>query len=369
MATTGRSAETTPAPERAATLCRESEFVHLVGSPDGDSLAAIGVLGRALDTLSVPYQASIARTPADAATRLVDGGESISIGLPETGDTRFVEGSLAVGAYETARILDTDPDPILAIAGAIAGGFSPTGPALEAAEEAGVQERPGLGLPTADLTTGLAYSGWLHAEFSGDEQQAGAFLADIGLPAEMDDDAHTRLASTIALEITGAVGDERPAAGLADVVAPLSSPGPFETVEGHADVLDAVAMNAAGIGLAFVLGHTNSDAAVEEWKTARERLHRTVHHVELEDWNEFQVGTAETQDPRAAARLVRDFRADGPVVIVGQDAVALAIGDRDAGELLRKLHEPRRVIGNGTLAEAVGVEHADTLLEELEATV
>ncbi|WP_204282247.1 hypothetical protein, partial [Serratia marcescens] len=44
----------------------------------------------------------------------------------------------------------------------------------------------GVGVPTADLAAGLAHSTLVHASFSGDEQAAGAFLAELGLPPEPD---------------------------------------------------------------------------------------------------------------------------------------------------------------------------------------
>jgi hypothetical protein len=373
MATTGRTAEATHAPDEVATLAGDAGFVHLLGRADGDGLAAVGLLGRALDATGTPYQVSIARCRADAEERLVDGGTTLGIGL-STGDASLSEGSAALEAYETASRLDTDPDPFLAIAGAVAGGFAPSGAALAAAEADGVERRPGLGLPTAELATGLAYSGLVHASFSGDEQAVGAFLADLGLPAELDDDAHTRLASAVALDATGQPDGSRAVAAIDALLAPFDSPdpAPFETIEGYADVLDALAWTDPGTGVAYLLGHEDREAALDVWKAAGTTLHPTVERMDLSAEGDIVGGAIEDGDPRRVARLVRDFRAGASsVVITSADAVALATGDGepDARARLAAEYDEDRVAGTETLALAAVEDDLESIRTTLaEAT-
>lgn len=348
MATTGRSTDATPAPDAVATLLRDAAFVHLVGHENGDALAAAGILADALDALDTPYQVSLASSTADAEDRLLDGGTTLGLGL-DVGDSALGPDSAALGAFETAAVLGTDPNPILAIAGAVAGGFVPQGPALEAAEADGVERRPGIGLPTADIGAGLAYSGWLRGSFSGDEQAAGAFLADLDLPAELDADAHTRLASAVALDATGS-GSEGVGA-LDRVLAPLGASGPFETIEGYADVLDALAATDPGTGLAFVLGYEDRSAAIDAWKEAGERLHRTIERLSLSSESDVAFAEIEADAPRRVARLVRDFWAAGSAVVIrGQDSLALATHEDDARQLLGSVFDTSRVSGTESLA-------------------
>lgn len=356
MATTGRSTDATPATDAVATLLRDAEFVHLVGRTDGDALAAAGILGTALDAIDTPYQVSLATSAADAEDRLLDGGPAIGLGL-DVGSAALTSGSVALAAFETAAGLDTstgadhEPDPILAIAGAVAGGYAPQGPALEAAKSQGVERRPGLGLPTADIGAGLAYSGWLHGSFSGDEQAAGAFLAELDLPAELDADAHTRLASAVALDVTDS--DDGSVDSIERVLAPLGGPAPFETVEGYGDVLDALAMTDPGTGLSFVLGHADRSDAIDVWRDAGERLHRTLERLSVSTAGDTAAGSVEDVAPSRVARLVRDFRvSESSVLISGPDSIALATEEDDARELLGAVFDPLRVSGTSRLAVA-----------------
>ena len=66
MSAAGRPHE--DAPGHAATAMRDAGFVRLVGTADGDALAATGLLARALAALDTPYQASLAAVPGSTAT-------------------------------------------------------------------------------------------------------------------------------------------------------------------------------------------------------------------------------------------------------------------------------------------------------------
>lgn len=366
MATTGRTTDGADDATDVASLLRAAEFVQLVGAPDGDALAAVGILGNALDTLETPYQVSMATSVADAESRLLDRGTTLGLGLA-TGDGHLADDSTALGAYDVASTLDADPDPVLAIAGAIAGGVVPSGKALDAAEANGVVRRPGVGLPTADIGAGLAFSGRLHGSFSGDEQSAGAFLADLSLPAELDDDAQTRLASAVALDVAGSTATGATTDALESVLAPFDALGPFETVEGYADVLDTLAATDPGIGVAFVLGYEEKATALEAWKTAGKQLHQTVARLALESTDDVAYGTIEAGAPRSVARLVRDFRHSAPAVLVsGPTSIAIATTDMDARALLSEAFEDDLVTGTDTLAVADTDGTADTVAETVQ---
>ena len=65
MAAAGHSEDT---PDRAAAVLTDAEFVRLVATANGDSLAAAGLLARGLDAVGVPHQASLAAVPEPPAT-------------------------------------------------------------------------------------------------------------------------------------------------------------------------------------------------------------------------------------------------------------------------------------------------------------
>lgn len=334
MSTTGRSTATTTAPEDVATRLREAAFVTLVGHADGDALAGLGLLGRALDAIETPYQVSVVDSSRRAHDRVVedeDDEATLALGLPNVASLSLEERSIAVAAYDVAAALDVDPDPVLAIAGATAAGEVPQGSTLGAARERGVERRPGLGIPTADLAQGLAYSGLLHGSFSGDENAAGAFLAELDLPAEIDDDGWTNLASAVAIEATEPPAPTSTVTAIEQALGPLAAPGPFETIEGYGDVLEALARTDPGQGVAYVLGHGDRQDALDTWRTYGGTVHRTVAGLNPTETGDLAFAKVEDADPWTVARLVRDFRVETPNVLVGgEDTVVLATTDEDA---------------------------------------
>jgi hypothetical protein len=363
MATTGRSTDAASDPDRAATLVRDADFLMLLGSEDGAALAAVGIIGAALDDLGVPYQASLVPSSAAAETRLVDEGLAVTAGL-EAGDLALSRDTPALAAYDVATALGADPDPVLAIAGAVAGGTVPNGAALEAATASGVERRPGVGIPTEDLAVGLAYSGLLHADFSGDEEAARSFVDALDADADTDA-ARTRLASMIGIEVSDAAGGSQ--GGLERVLAPMSSPGPFETIEGYADVLSALAQTDPGTGIAFVLGHASPTDALESWKTAGAAIHRGVVSLDLSRVGDVAVGTVDGVTPVPVARLARDFRVSDPNVLVGNgEAVALATTERDARSWLTTTFDDRLVTGGPDLAVVTEADDPTTVAERLQ---
>jgi hypothetical protein len=325
MATTGRSV----ASERdAAGVLADAGFVRVSAAPTGGSVAAAAMLAEACDGHGVPYQVRVARSaPSLDATDV----SHVSVGFDAVDAAASFAGDAANGAFDAARELGADPDPVLAFAGALADGREPSSDVREAA---GLDRRPGIGVPTADLAAGLAFSTRVHASFSGDEQAAGAALAELGLPAELDDSARRRLASVVALDATG---DAPASAGdaLADALRPHATPdAEFETVEGYADVLDALAWNAPGLGVALAQGASVRSAAVDAWRAHGRDVHATVRVADPARYSGVVVADA-TDAHATVARLVREYRSEEPAALaVGDGTVALATTDADARSVL-----------------------------------
>lgn len=351
MATTGRSAAATTAPEDVAAGLRDAEFVKLVGHADGDALAGLGLLCRALDAVETPYQVSAVESSRAARDRMLEDDVTLALGLPNVADLALEDRSIAVSAYDVAAALGADPDPVLAIAGATASDILPQGSTLAAAREMGVEQRPGLGIPTADIAQGLAYSGLVHASFSGDENEAGAFLAELDLPAELGADEWTDLASAVAIEATDSPPSERAATAVERVLGPLSAPGPFETVEGYGDVLDALAREAPGTGIAHVLGHEDRQTAIDAWRSHGESVHDALARLSPTEKRDLAVDDIGAADPWTVARLARDFRVRASNVLLrGDDRVVLATTDTDARSWLENATDSGDVLGRPSLA-------------------
>lgn len=390
MSTTGHApTEAADAGALAAAL-REASFVHLVVRADADGVAAGGLLASALAGRGTPYQLSVARTTADAARR-VDGNDDSTtcavIGLAAQTADVAVEGAepTSAVAFDAARDLGADPDPGLALAGVHVRHATPPGELLDAAEAAGIDRRPGVAVPTADLGDGLAHSTLLHAPFSGDAERGGALLAELDLPADLDDGAHTRVASAVAVDaVTGA--PERASEAIERALRPLV-PGQFETVGGDADVVDVLARVEPGLAVAMALDQPVREDALDAWRDASEAVHAAVRTADVGDSDAEEsalaVARVEDADPSTTARLLRDYRTDAPAVLVvrdgsddpedagdGTEAVAaLATADPTALESMRDAASACDGSAGGMprLACATFATDAETFVERLEA--
>ncbi|HMB51573.1 MAG TPA: exonuclease RecJ [Natronoarchaeum rubrum] len=344
MSAAGRTELDAPAASDVAAAVRDAPFVRLFANADGDALAAAGVLARALDDLHRPFQVGVVETAAESADRIAAGDSealAVTIGVDADGESAdalsipATDRPASLTAFESARELGATPDPVLALAGVLAAGATPgageTGPVLDAAREAGVERRPGVGTPTADLADGLAHTTLARAPFSGDPGAAQATLAELGLPAELDADAHRRVASLFALESTETdAAPERAVDATERALRPHAAPAdaPFETVEGYADVLSAVATDAPGTGVALALGHDARADAIETWRQHAAAAHRGLDEATTGRYDGLFVARVDVTPVRTTARLLRDFQSPEPVAMaVSNDEAAVAAAE------------------------------------------
>jgi hypothetical protein len=360
-----------------ASACRDAGFVRLVATADGDALAATGVLARALAALDVPFQASVAEPPAAPA----DGTEAdvtVALGRADTAvDHAVPAGPTPVS--ETAFLIATElgdaADPLLALAGATAAETEPSATLVEAAA---ADRRPGVAIPTADVADGLGHSTLVHAPFSGEPERVKAALADLNLladatgDADLDGEAHRRVASMVALRTLGAEeASERASRAVERVLRPAVG-GPFETVGGYADVLDSVAREQPGTGVALALGHDAREAALDAWRTHGSRAHQTLRSATTGRYDGLFVARGSAADlgvtdptdvpVGTAARLLRDFRSPEPVALFVTDgrAAAAATEDRGLDATMREAADAVDGRGGGTPRRAQARFETDT---------
>ncbi|WP_122105128.1 exonuclease RecJ [Halobellus captivus] len=349
---TETTAEPGPAPDALASVLADAPFVRLVATDDGDALAAAGTLARALRERAVPFQVRIARDPVTDAA-----GDDVAVALgADRGPHAIPAGRrpASTTAFAVARELGVDPDPVIALAGVVAAGSVPgtdgSGDVLEAAERVGaVTRRPGVAVPTADLADGIAASTLLRTPYSGDVEATRAALAALDLPAELDEDAHRRLASLVAVDVAGAEdASTRSASAVERALRPYaidSSAGPFETVGGHADVLEALAREEPGTGVALALAADPGDglrtAAVDAWRSHGTAAHRALDDATTGRYDGCLVARVDAPASTlpTVARILRDFRSPEPVAIVLDESsgriAAAATEDRGIGDACR----------------------------------
>ncbi|WP_135819979.1 exonuclease RecJ [Halostella litorea] len=346
MSTTGRTA--TAAPDALAATLREAPFVRVLAAADGDSVAAAGVVARALDC---PFQVSVTRTAAErerrAATAEQPRDAAATLVVGDDADGPAIAGRetpASVTAVDVARELGASADPVLALAGVAAAGGVPgageSASVLAAAEERGlVERRPGVAVPVADLADGLAHTTLAHADFSGDPTAAGAALAELDLPADLDDGAYSTVASLVALSASGGErATPRAAEAVERALRPYATPeSPFATVSGYADVLATTAEAAPGTAVAAALGHDVRDAALDAWRDAAERAHRALREATTGRYDGLFVARHDAAPVATTARLLQDFRSPEPVALVVGDgeAAAAAVEDRGVGAAMR----------------------------------
>ena len=344
----------TPAPDALADVLADAPFARLVATDDGDALAAAGLLARALRAVGTPFQVRVA---ADPVPDDADDGVAVTVGAARGPHAISGAGRPAsTDAFAVSRAIGVEPDPVVALAGVVAAGSVPgtdgSGDALDAAEASDrVRRRPGVAIPTADLADGLAASTLVRTPYSGDPETARAALAELGLPADLDDDAHRRLASLVAVDVADADGaSARAATAVERALRPYATDGPFETVGGYADILDALAREAPGTGVALALDADPSDdlrtAALDGWRSHGLAAHRALDAATTGRYDGCVVVRVDlagdgSEDGDAArdaaavlptvARLVRDFRSPEPV--------AIAV-DESAGRLAAAAVEP-----------------------------
>jgi hypothetical protein len=311
-----------PAADRVASRLRDADFVRLVATADGDALAATGLLARALRELDVPYQASLAAVPRTPST---DADCTVAIGHG-TGDVTLHSTPLSVRAVDVARELAAESvDPELALAGVVSAGFEPSGSLLEAAT---LERRLGVAIPTDDRIDGLAGSTLFHAPFSGDGAAVEAALEDF-------DGDDRELASLVALS---AVQDAPPRA--AEAVERALYPYDcerFETLGGYADVLDAVARERPGTGIALALGNDVESAALEVWRSHGQRAHEALRTATTGRYDGVFVArcdAGEEDDSDAVplgtvARLLFAYRSPEPVALAVTDGEAAVLAEDD----------------------------------------
>lgn len=350
MSTTGRDQTPAPAPSDLAGALDGAAFVRLVSDATGDALAGTGVLARALAADDTPFQASVVAPFADP-DRTTEADVTVALGPGHGSADHTLAARPAATAFAVARELDASPDPVLALAGTVAGS-DVDGTVADAAERAGVQRRPGLAVPVTDLADGLAHSTLLSGPFSGDAAAAQDALSELDLPTstsgDLTEDDHRRVASLVALAVT-ADAPERATEAVAAGLSPYAG-GPFETVGGYADVLDAVAREAPGTGIALALGHDGvRENALSAWRTHASTAHGAVADATTGRYDGLFVARGDAMPVGTVARLLADFRAPEPVTLVVTDgeAAARATDGRDVAATMRSATD---VIGG----EAVG---------------
>ncbi len=344
MSTTDRPAQT----ETALTASlRDADFVRLVVAPDGASVCTCGLIIRALTASETAYQLSV--TPRfERADRSTDADLTVAIGrsTPEADLTIGLDSPGVQTAHAVATEFGVEDLP-LALAGAVAAAGHPGDELSTLAAERGIERRPGVGIPTADIPDGLAHSTLVHAPFSGMIDDASATIAGLA-------DDPQALASQVALAVAGdPEGTARGADRVERLLRPLAG-GPFGTIAGYADVLETLASEQPGLAVACTVGNADRERALSAWRTHAAAAHETVRSAQTGRYDGVFVAQCNGGPVRTVARLLADFRSLEPVVLVVTDgvAVARAVSGHDIGTTIERAAHAVSGTGGGTATVA-----------------
>lgn len=357
MSTTGRPDESAPAASDIAARLGEAELVRLVAAATGDGVAATGLLATALEDRGVAHHTSVVALP-EPAQRATDADVTLALGRPSP-EADVDLGTDGRPASSSALSIASELGAVeyeLALAGIVAAGATPSSDVLGAAAERGIERRPGIATPTTDLVDALAHSSLVHAPFSGDVEAAEDTLASLDSEASesraepLDEEVGRPLASLAALCVCA---DEKSAPQAAVSVErflrPLAAPGGrFETVEGYADVLDAVARERPGLAVALALGAVEPADVLDSWRTHTRRAHEAVRTASTGRYDGLYVVRCDGDRPLGTvARLVAEYRSPEPLVLAVDDreAVAVAADGGGTGHLGSRIGEAATSVG------------------------
>ncbi len=336
MAASGRATGATPAPEQTATALRDAPLVRILTRRDGDAIAAAGLLARTLADLDTPFHVAPTASRVERARRVQQGdpeATTVAIGAVERADITIAGENATATAVAIARAADSDPAPTLALAGVIAAGGDPTTlpTVLDQAQAQGIHQRPGVGIPTSDPIDGVAASLWIHAEFSGHPDQLREELVTVGIDPDgwpFTESERRKLASLIAIRATEGPAPMRAATSINRLLRPYVGEGPFPTVEGYAEVLDAVAREHPGTAITVAIGETATDAAEQSWRTHAQAVHAAIDAASITRVDDLAVITTDTTRTLSTARVLQRSHVSAPVtVVIGSDSVALVGND------------------------------------------
>jgi hypothetical protein len=147
-------------------------------------------------------------------------------------------------------------------------------------------------------------------------------------------------ASRVALAVA-AEGTPRGAEAVERLLRPYAG-GPFRTVGGYADVLDALARSRPGLAGALAVGADVRESALDAWRAHGQAVHDTLAEATTARYDGVLVAGCERADASAsvpvgaAARLLAQYRSPEPVVLAVADgrAAAHAADDTDAGRAI-----------------------------------
>ncbi len=370
-----------PAPESRSSAAVTAEalstasFLRVYARPTGDAVAAAGLLARAARALDTPFHVRTTREQSVPDNSADDDSSTVTVGWrAPAGVTLDSEpgGAVSLVAAEAVREAGGEPDPVLALAGAVAGGVALDGgsgaPADSGEETRGVgtlteaarrhdavSRRPGVSVPTTDLADGLAHTTLLRLPVSGDPAAAASLIREVA-PAvgesvsvdasALDTEAHRDLASLVALDATGDAEPTAVAATERTLRPRVTAAGPFETIAGFADVLAATARTDPGVAVALALDpDAVAETALDRWRSHGAVVHRLldaartarydgVFVVRVDDTEaatsvadaETSVVTVASALP-AVARLADAFRAPEPTTLAVSETAAVVVTD------------------------------------------
>lgn len=357
MATASRPSSPPSDPDRIATALQEASLVRILTPTYGGAIAAAGLMARALAQRDVPFQVAPTTSRTERVQRRTDGDEeatTILIGDHDQSSLSIDPRRPVEAVTAVLSRIDADPAPVLALAGLIAAGKQPQAlPELrERAQERGMTQQLGVGIPTAAYADGLTHSLLFHATFSGDREAVIDHFTALGIEGDtpVTEAERRAVASLVAIEATG---DGRAPSAVRTVeraLRPHTITGPFATVEGYGDVLALVSECQPGLAVAIALGSDLTETALSVWHEQAAAVHECLHSAPWTQYEDCLLVPVSDAPPRSVARLTQEvYSTESMVLAVGPTTAAIATDeDIDALALAAELGAELELAYDGT---------------------
>jgi len=373
------SSPTQSAPDHAAVAAAVSDarLLRVFARPTGAAVAAAGLFARAARARGAGFQLRTTRTET-----VPDGdGTAVAVGWAAADAPALspasVDEPLPVAAAEIVHTAGGEPDPVLALAGAVAAGEHlvprPTADGVGTLAETARQRdaivhRPGVATPTGDLADGLAHSTRLRLPISGDPEAATTLLSEVGdvvsqSPTDLGPEAGRDVASLVALDATS---DAPPTAVAAveSVLRPAVTDTPFQTVGGFGDVLAATARVDPGLaGAVAVSPGSVRTAALDRWRTHGRTVHASLNGARTARYDGVSVVRVDPGDTDEDCSVVAALPAVCRLAATFQspESTTLAVTDGGAAVVARDDHSARELLATAVDAGgAAGGDPTDT---------
>lgn len=299
-----------------------ADFVRIYTREIPDSLVAAGLLARYCYDQGIPFHVRTrgVTTPVPEDTDLSGEG---TVEVTFAGGTADTDRPVCCRVYEFLTEHDATPDSLYVLAGIAAADYDPATVAPSILEAAVDSEEPGIGIPTTDWITGLAYSTHQHTDYSGDVDATRAALEAFGISDPQAASPKEYASFAAVTSVTSGISTSQSATGLNRFLTPHMIDHPYQSIEGYSDIIRVLSQPCPGHVLALAFPTPEYDSIRSHWQTYAEQAHNAVQTATPTATEYYYRADLDTEYPLLPARLLSYHTTNATVIAANNTQVAL----------------------------------------------